>query len=117
MSPLRQYPQCAFEAIPTNDRHANSAWQMLCVLGLNLVRSFQIQLGAPRRPRSRKRTYAYFLRSLKTLRFELIHQRARIVQLNGKRRLRYAVSPPRGDDLRPLSSASPKPPDLATLPE
>jgi hypothetical protein len=91
LSELKQH--CAFDAIPTNDRHANSAWQMLCVLALNLVRSFQIQLGAPRRPRGPKRTYAYLLKSLKTLRFELIQQPARIVQPNGRRRLRYAVSP------------------------
>ena len=64
---------CAFGVIPTNDRHANSAWQMLSVLALNLVRSFPIQIGAPKRSRSRKRTFAYVLQSLGTLRFELIH--------------------------------------------
>lgn len=84
----------AFDTIPTQDRDANTAWQMLCVLALNLVRSFQIQLGAPRRPRTRKRTYAFVLQSLRTLRFELIHQPVRVVRPNGRRRLRYAVSPP-----------------------
>jgi len=84
---------CAFDAVPTNDRHANSAWQMLSVLTLNLVRSFQIHLGAPSRPRTWKRTYAYLFQSLQTLRFELIHQPARLLRPNGRSQLRFAVAP------------------------
>ena len=84
---------CAFDAIPTNDRHANSAWQMLSVLTLNLVRSFQIHLGAPRRPRTWKRTYAYEFQSLQTLRFELIDQPARLLRPHGRLQLRFAVAP------------------------
>ncbi len=82
-----------FGAIPTNDRQANSAWQMISVLALNLVRSFQIALGARRRPRTRKRTFDYRLPSLQTLRFELIHQPARIVRPGGRSELRFAVAP------------------------
>ena len=92
LAELKQH--CAFDAIPSDDRHANTAWQLFSALTLNLVRSFQIQLGAPRRPRSRKRTFLYFFQSLRTLRFELIHQPARIVRPEGRPRLRYAVSPP-----------------------
>jgi hypothetical protein len=84
---------CAFDAIPTNNRHANSAWQMLSVLTLNLVRSFQIHLGAPRRPRTWKRTYAYVFQGLQTLRFELIHQPARLIRPHGRLQLRFAVAP------------------------
>lgn len=83
-----------FEAIPSNDRHANAAWQMLSILTLNLIRSFQIQLGAPRRPRTRKRTFAYVFQTLQTLRFELIHLPVRVVRPSGRLRLRYAVPPP-----------------------
>lgn len=82
----------AFDAIPTNDRHANAAWQMLSVLALNLARSFQIASGAPERPRTRKRTYAFVLQALKTLRFELIHQPMRLVRPAGVSELRFAVS-------------------------
>ncbi len=82
-----------FAAIPTNDRTANAAWQLLSVLTLNLVRSFQIALGAPRRPRTLKRTYDYVFSSLQTLRFELIHQPARLVRPAGRPQLRFAVSP------------------------
>jgi hypothetical protein len=42
--------QVAFAAIPTNDRYANAAWQLLSALTLNLIRSFQIATGAARVP-------------------------------------------------------------------
>jgi len=82
----------AFAAIPTNDRMANSAWQMLSALTLNLVRSFQIAAGAAPRRRTWKRTFGYVFPSLQTLRFELIHQPARLVRPAGRPALRFAVS-------------------------
>lgn len=42
--------QVAFASIPTHDRDANAAWQLLSALTLNLVRSFQVATGATRRP-------------------------------------------------------------------
>ena len=89
-----------FAAIQTNDRTANAAWQLLSVLTLNLVRSFQIALGAPRRPRTLKRTYAYVFSSLQTLRFELIHQPARLVRPAGRQELRFAVAPRAREKIR-----------------
>lgn len=86
--------QVAFEAIPTNDRYANAAWQLLSALTLNLVRSFQIDTGAARRPRTLKRTFDYVFQSLATLRFELIHQPLRIAKPGGRSQLRFAVSSP-----------------------
>jgi len=86
--------QVAFEAIPTNDRYANAAWQLLSALTLNLVRSFQIDAGAARRPRTLKRTFDYVFQSLATLRFELINQPLRIAQPGGRSQLRFAVSSP-----------------------
>jgi len=85
--------QVAFAAIPTNDRYANAAWQLLSVLTLNLVRSFQVATGAARRPRTRKRTFEYVFQSLATLRFELIHQPVRLARPSGRPELRFAVSP------------------------
>jgi hypothetical protein len=85
--------QVAFEAIPTNDRYANAAWQLLSALTLNLVRSFQIETGAARRPRTLKRTFDYVFKSLATLRFELIYQPVRLVRPGGRSQLRFAVSP------------------------
>jgi hypothetical protein len=84
----------AFGAIPTNDRLANSAWQLISVLTLNLMRTFQIAMGAKRRRRSWKRTFEYVFQSMQTLRFELIQQPLRLVRPAGRPQLRFAVSPP-----------------------
>jgi hypothetical protein len=48
---------------------ANAAWQMLCVLAPNLVRSFQLRLGAVRRRRSWNRTFDFVFQTR-------IHRRA-----------------------------------------
>jgi hypothetical protein len=80
-----------FAAIPSLDRQANAAWQQLSVLALNLVRSFQIALGAPRRRRSWKRTFEYVLRSVQTLRFELFQQPARLLRPGGRVQIRFAA--------------------------
>lgn len=85
--------QFAFDAIPTNHRQANSAWQMLSVLAFNLVRSFQIALGARRRHPTWKRTFGWIFQTLSTLRFELIHQPVRLVYPQGRAQLRFAVPP------------------------
>jgi hypothetical protein len=85
--------QLAFDAIPSRDQQTNQLWQQLAVLAHNLVRSFQLCLGAPTRPRSRKRTFLHVFQSLQTLRFTLIHQPARIVRPGGRSELRFAVSP------------------------
>jgi DDE family transposase len=84
--------QLAFDAIPSHDLQANALWQQLSVLTHNLVRSFQLFLGAPVRPRSRKRTFLFVFRSLQTLRFTLFDQPARIVRPAGRAELRFAVS-------------------------
>ncbi len=83
----------AFDAIPTNDRLGNSAWQLISVLAMNLMRSFQLALGAERRQRTWKRTFDYVFQSMQTVRFELIHQPLRFVRPQGRPELRFAVSP------------------------
>jgi hypothetical protein len=83
----------ALDAIPTNQWLANSLWQHVCVLTHDLVRSFQLVTGAASRPRSWKRTCGWVFESLLTLRFELIHQPARLVRPAGRPQLRLSVSP------------------------
>jgi hypothetical protein len=85
--------QLAFDAIPSRDQQTNVLWQQISILTHNLVRSFQLCLGASARPLSRKRTFLHVFRSLQTLRFTLIHQPARIVRPAGRPELRFAVSP------------------------
>ena len=72
---------------------ANSAWQLISMLALNLMRSFQIALGASPRGRTWKRTFDYVFQSMQTVRFELIHQPLRLVRPAGRAELRFAVSP------------------------
>jgi hypothetical protein len=84
----------ALDAVPTHHYGANSAWQQICVLGHNLLRNFQLQTVATQKPRSRKRTFGFFLQSLKTLRFKLIHQPARLIKPQGYSVLRFSVAQP-----------------------
>jgi hypothetical protein len=86
--------QWALDAVPTRHYQANSAWQQIVVLGHNLLRNFQLQTMATVKPRSRKRTCRYLLHSLKTIRFRLIHQPARLVKPQGYSILRFSVAPP-----------------------
>ncbi len=83
----------AFDVVPTHHYGDNSAWQQIAILGHNLLRNFQLQTLATPKPRSRKRTYRYFLQSLKTIRFKLIHQPARLVKPQGYSVLRFSVAP------------------------
>jgi hypothetical protein len=84
----------ALDGVPTHHYGANSAWQQISILGHNLLRNFQLHTLATPKPRSRKRTYGFFLQSLKTIRFKLIHQPARLVKPQGYSVLRFSVAPP-----------------------
>ena len=83
-----------FAVIPTNQRCANTAWQLISVLAMNLIRYFQITVGAKERSRTRKRTFHYVFQSIATLRFELIHQPLRLIRPKGRPALRFAISSP-----------------------
>ncbi|MFQ5947188.1 MAG: IS1380 family transposase [Anaerolineae bacterium] len=83
----------ALDVVPTNHYGANSAWQQLSVLAHNLMRSFQLQTLASAKPRSRKRTYAYALRSMRTLRFLLIVRAGRLARIGGRQVLRLTWNP------------------------
>jgi hypothetical protein len=83
----------AFDVVPTHHYGANSAWQHLSVLAHNLLRSFQLQTIAPPKPRSRKRTYAFAFRSMRTLRFLLIARAGRLARIDGRQVLRLTQNP------------------------
>ena len=82
----------AFATVPTNHYGANSTWQQLVVLAHNVLTNFQIETIADKRPRSKKRTGMYFLRSAQTLRFELINRAGEIVRPNGRTTLRMGAN-------------------------
>jgi DDE family transposase len=83
----------ALDVVPTNHYGANSAWQQLSVLAHNRIRSFQLDTGAEPKRRSRKRTYAFLFRSMRTLRFLLIARAGRVARIGGRTRLRLAHNP------------------------
>ena len=84
----------AFASVVTNDWDANSTWQLLSALTHNLVRDFQLKAGlAKPRCNTRKRTYRYSFRSMRTLRFMLIHIPGRLVRPQGRSELRIAAAP------------------------
>jgi hypothetical protein len=83
----------AFDVVPTHHYGANSAWQHLSVLAHNLLRSFQLQTLATPKPRSRKRTYAFAFRSMRTLRFLLIARAGRLARIDGRQVLRLTQNP------------------------
>jgi hypothetical protein len=72
---------------------ANSAWQQLSILAHNVARSFQLETLAEPKPRSRKRTYAYLFRSMRTLRFLLIARAGRLTRIGGRQVLRLTQNP------------------------
>jgi len=83
----------ALDVVPTNHYGANRAWQQLSVLAHNLFRSFQLDTGAAPKPRSRKRTYAFLFRSMRTLRFLVIARAGRVARIGGCTRLRLTQNP------------------------
>lgn len=84
----------ALDVIPTNHYGANSAWQQLSVLAHNLIRAFQLDSTlATEKRRSLKRTYAYRILSMKTLRFVLVARAGRLARIEGRNVLRLADNP------------------------
>jgi hypothetical protein len=59
----------ALDVVRTRHDGANSACQQLSVLAHNLIRSFQLDTLAAPKPRSRKRTYTYLIRSMRPCAF------------------------------------------------
>lgn len=92
MRPLAP-PLFALDVVPIRHYGANSAWQQLSVLAHNLIRSFQLDTLAPPKPRSRTRTSAYLIRSMRTLRFLLITRAGRLTRIGGRHVLRLSHSP------------------------
>jgi hypothetical protein len=64
-----------------------------CILARNLIRNFQLETLAEPKPRSRKRTDAYFFRSMRTLRFLVIARAGRLTRLGGRNVLRLTKNP------------------------
>ena len=83
----------ALDVVPTKHYAANSAWQQLSILAHNLIRSFQLETVATPKARSRKRTYGYLFRSMRTLRFLLIARAGQLTRIGGRQVLRLTRNP------------------------
>jgi hypothetical protein len=57
------------------------------------MRSFQLDTLAEPKPRSRKRTYAFLFRSMRTLRFLILDRAGRVTRIDGRNVLRLVDNP------------------------
>ena len=78
----------SFDTIPTQHYHANSAWQQFVILAHNLMANFQIETGLTKRNRTLKNTNRWPLKSIRTLRFELINRAGYLLRPEGRLKLR-----------------------------
>jgi Transposase DDE domain group 1 len=84
----------ALDAVPTNHYAANSAWLQLSILAHNLTIGFQLSSNlATAKPNTAKRTYSYWLVSMKTLRFTIINRAARVTRIHDRKILRFSHNP------------------------
>src|SRR4029453_14730296 len=84
----------ALGPVPPNHYAANSAWQQLSILAHNLSIGFQLHSDlATAKPHTAKRTYTYWLSTIKTLRFTIINRAARVARIHGRRVLRLSHNP------------------------
>jgi hypothetical protein len=84
----------AFDTVPTRNFAANSTWQILSVLAHNLITNFQIALAAPPRRSSSKRRSLFLLRSIHTLRYELLGRAGMVRRPEGRAVLTLAPNLP-----------------------
>jgi hypothetical protein len=84
----------AFDTIPGRTYAANSTWQILSTLAYNLVASFQIHTGAPRRKKSLKRTCLFRLKNIFTLRYEIISRAGVLLLPSGHPTLKLSANLP-----------------------
>jgi len=80
----------SFDTVPTADYAANSVWQQVSTLAYNITRNFQMETGAQLRGRNRKRTPRPVIKTIQTLRFELLHRAGQLVRPAGRRTLRVS---------------------------
>jgi hypothetical protein len=79
----------AFEKVPTNKWHANSAFQHLSLLAYNLVRNFCLEaLPLEKNKAGVSSTTLFQIPTLKTIRFEAIAAAAKVLNVDGYKILR-----------------------------
>lgn len=83
----------AFDAVPSQDYQANSAWQVLSVMAFNLMRGFQVATTARPRATNPKRRSRFRFQSIHTLRYELVNRAGLVTRPDGHRVLDVGTVP------------------------
>ena len=84
----------AFDTVPARSYAANSTWQIIAVLAHNLMTSFQLGTDARTRHPGLKRTALFVLKSIHTLRYELIVRAGLLRRPGGRATLTLAHNLP-----------------------
>ncbi len=83
----------AYDSVVTNNETANAAWQKVTVLAHNISISMQLNSDAREKPRSAKRTTAFVIKTIATIRFQWLNRAARIVRPQGALSMRMPDNP------------------------
>lgn len=83
----------AYDQIPTRDLRANTAWQKLNLIAHNINVGFQVEALTRKRSRTHKRTAAFAISGIRTVRFEWLNRAARLVAPAGEQILRLSTNP------------------------
>ncbi len=95
----------AFDAIPTNAYGANTAWQKLNILTHNIAVAYQLSTTATVKPRTLKRTTAFLIKSIRTLRFTWLNQAGRFCRPGGRNVVRLSSNPQVEKEVRKMEDS------------
>ena len=82
----------AFNCLPTQRYHANSAWQVFSVIAFNLMRAMQVSTTERRSTNRKRRTIRPF-QTIQTLRYGFINHAGLLVQPGGRQILDVGNNP------------------------
>ena len=82
----------AFDCLPTQRYHANSAWQVFRIIPFNLVRAMQAGT-TERRSTNRKQREIRPFQTIETLRYGLINRAGLLIQSGGRQMLDVGNNP------------------------
>ena len=94
----------AFDCLPTQRYHANSAWQVFSIIAFNLMRAMQAGT-TERRSTNRKRQTIRPFQTIQTLRYRFINRAGLLVQPGGRQVLDVGNNPVVQERFRTIESA------------
>ena len=94
----------AFDCLPTQRYHANSAWQVLSIIAFNLMRAMQTGTTERRSTNRKRRTFRPF-QTIQTLRYGLINRAGLLVQPGGRQVLDVGNNPMVQERFKTIESA------------